>query len=73
MKSLHLIEHQPRWRVALVARFAQFIGVLIHVEGFPFGSSRNNAQRGEVSGAQGSAKPLHQGSAAEVSGQSTAR
>jgi hypothetical protein len=40
MLNLQLVEDQPRWRVALVARFARLIGVLIHVEGIPFGSNR---------------------------------
>lgn len=40
MINLRLIEDQPRWRVALVARLAQLVGVLIHVEGIPFGSNR---------------------------------
>lgn len=40
MKNLQLIESQPRWRVLMVAVFAKMAGVIIHVEGFPFGSSR---------------------------------
>lgn len=49
MLNLHLVEDQPRWRVWLVARFAQLIGVLVHVEGIPFGKTctrRNQTQRG---------------------------
>jgi hypothetical protein len=38
--NLHLIQGQPRWRVAVVALFAKAVGVCVHVEGFPFGSSR---------------------------------
>lgn len=41
MMNLQLIEDQPRWRVWLVANFAKLIGVCIHVEGIPFGSSRS--------------------------------
>lgn len=40
MLNLKLIEDQPHWRVSLVARFAALLGVLIHVEGIPFGSNR---------------------------------
>ncbi len=40
MLNLHLIEKQPRWRIALVAWFAKLVGVCIHVEGIPFGSVR---------------------------------
>lgn len=40
MLNLKLVEDQPRWRVAVVARCAQLMGVLIHVEGIPFGSNR---------------------------------
>lgn len=50
MFNLHLIENQPHWRVALVARFAQLIGVMVHVEGFPFGSKRNYRQGATASG-----------------------
>lgn len=41
MMNLQLIENQPRWRVATVARFAKLMGVCIHVEGIPFGSNRS--------------------------------
>ena len=41
MLNLHHVEDQPHWRVAIVARFAQLMGVLIHVEGIPFGSNRS--------------------------------
>jgi hypothetical protein len=40
MVNLQLIQDQPRWRVALVATIARLVGVLIHVEGIPFGSGR---------------------------------
>jgi len=30
----------PPWRVWLVHLFAKPLGVLVHVEGFPFGSAR---------------------------------
>lgn len=61
MMNLHFVENQPRWRVAIVARFARLIGVLIHVEGIPFGSSRNYSQRGESAGSQGASVSLHEG------------
>lgn len=41
MVNLKLIQCQPRWRVAVVAWFARVVGVMIHVEGLPLGSSRN--------------------------------
>lgn len=44
MMNLKLIRWQPHWRVALVARFAQIVGVQIHVEGIPFGSSRTKTK-----------------------------
>jgi hypothetical protein len=44
MRNLNLVEDQPHWRVALVALFAQFMGVCIHVEGIPFGSNRSRAR-----------------------------
>lgn len=69
MKSLHLVQYQPRWRVALVARFAQLMGVLIHVEGFPFGSARLDTSRGEASGAEGPAGSLHQGTSGQAARQ----
>lgn len=40
MQNVNLIRWQPRWRVAVVARVAQMLGILVHVEGIPFGSSR---------------------------------
>lgn len=54
MLNLQLVQDQPRWRVALVARFAQLMGVLIHVEGIPFGSNRKRTRRPQdTMGAQG--------------------
>ncbi len=53
MLNLQLIENQPRWRVAIVARFAQLMGVCIHVEGIPFGSSRSRKERSEASETMG--------------------
>lgn len=41
MINLKLVKNQPHWRVALVHLFARMTGVLIHVEGFPFGSARH--------------------------------
>jgi hypothetical protein len=54
-KMLHLkyVEDQPRWRVAVVATFAKLMGVLIHVEGVPFGSSRSRQKRKHADGAVG--------------------
>lgn len=40
MRNLHLIQGQPKWRVAVIAIMAKLLGILIHVEGLPFGSSR---------------------------------
>lgn len=55
MINLKLIHDQPRWRVALIHGAARLIGVLVHVEGFPFGSKRNYRQGksalGEIAGA----------------------
>jgi hypothetical protein len=49
MINLTLVKNQPRWRVALVARFAQMMGVLIHVEGIPFGSNRTRIHQAQES------------------------
>lgn len=46
MINLKLIRDLPRWRVGVVHLFAKAMGVLIHVEGFPFGSSRLKEARG---------------------------
>lgn len=40
MVNLKLIETMPRWRIAVVALVARFLGVTVHVEGIPFGSRR---------------------------------
>jgi hypothetical protein len=53
MHNLNLIENQPRWRVAIVSRFAQLMGVMVHVEGFPFGSSRTLQKGKQASGSMG--------------------
>ena len=45
MLNLKLVEDQPHWRVAVVARFAKLMGVLIHVEGIPFGSNRSRKHK----------------------------
>lgn len=45
MNNLHLIGEQPRWRVAIVALLAKLMGVLIHVEGIPFGSVRTRRRK----------------------------
>lgn len=55
MMNLQLIENQPRWRIWIVARFAQLMGVCIHVEGFPFGSIRTRKERGKAEPAMGKA------------------
>lgn len=57
MMNLQLIQNQPRWRVAAVARFARLMGVCIHVEGIPFGSTRKRKStvRTGVAGASGGA------------------
>lgn len=48
MLNLEHIEHQPRWRIAVVHYFAKLMGVCIHVEGIPFGSPRKRrTQTGE--------------------------
>lgn len=31
----------PRWRVVVLHYMARALGILVHVEGFPFGSRRN--------------------------------
>lgn len=54
MLNLKFVEDQPRWRVGGVALFAKLMGVLIHVEGIPFGSGRSRKKQtaGEVGTAQ---------------------
>lgn len=47
MMNLQLIERQPHWRVWMVAWFSRIMGVCIHVEGIPFGSSRLRKKRTE--------------------------
>jgi hypothetical protein len=51
MLNLKFIEFQPRWRVAAVALFAKLMGVLIHVEGAPFGSNRS--RKSQTTGSMG--------------------
>lgn len=46
MLNLKFVEEQPHWRVALVAYFAKLMGVMIHIEGIPFGSSRSRRMAG---------------------------
>lgn len=53
MINLHLIEEQPHWRVAFVHWFAKAMGVCVHVEGIPFGSSRTRRIGKRVSGESG--------------------
>jgi hypothetical protein len=53
--NLNLVS-QPAWRITLVHWFAQLIGVYIHVEGLPFGSTRiwqRSRQAKTLVGAQG--------------------
>jgi len=45
MQNLKFLEDQPQWRVAVVATFAKLLGVLIHVEGIPFGSNRTRKRQ----------------------------
>lgn len=45
MLNLKLVEDQQHWRVAVVATFAKIMGVLIHVEGIPFGSNRTRRHK----------------------------
>jgi hypothetical protein len=40
MTNLNLITHTPHFRVRLVSHLARMLGILIHVEGIPFGSDR---------------------------------
>jgi hypothetical protein len=44
MMNLSLVKNQPRWRVAAVAAVAKLMGVVIHVEGVPFGSYRSRSR-----------------------------
>ena len=53
MMNLQLIERQPHWRVWVVAWFSRIMGVCIHVEGIPFGSSRLRKRRTEAEAALG--------------------
>ena len=46
MLNLKLIKDQPRWRVAMVHLVAKALGVLILVEGFPFGCRIYPRKRG---------------------------
>ena len=56
MMNLKLIERQPHWRVRAVAWLSRMMGVLIHVEGIPFGSSRLCKRRPEAETALGAGK-----------------
>jgi hypothetical protein len=55
MINLNLVERQPHWRVWLVAWFSRIMGVCIHVEGIPFGSSRLRKKRTEDQAEMGAA------------------
>ena len=59
MLNLKLIERHPRWRVWVVANLAKLMGVQIHVEGIPFGSSRTREPqaRSGVAGSAGQTTP----------------
>ncbi|MCK1718849.1 hypothetical protein [Bradyrhizobium sp. 141] len=54
MPNLDLIEHQPHWRIWLVAKFSRLMGVTVHVEGIPFGSGRLRKEREKAEGLVGS-------------------
>jgi hypothetical protein len=41
MMNLRLVQ-QDAWRVRLIHYVAKAAGLLIHIDGIPFGSSRNN-------------------------------
>jgi hypothetical protein len=60
MLNLKLVENQPRWRVASVHYFAKLAGVLIHVEGIPFGS-RRSYRRTKAGEGMATAQPAAQG------------
>lgn len=60
MINLHLIEEQPRWRIAVVHWFAKAMGVCIHVEGIPFGSSRTRRMGQRESGEAGALGQTHE-------------
>lgn len=46
---LYPLTEYARWRVVCIHYAAKLIGVTVHVEGFPYGSSRTRrAQQGEA-------------------------
>lgn len=40
MSNLQMVEGYPRWAVWFVAQVARLVGIVIHVEGIPFGAPR---------------------------------
>lgn len=59
MRNLQLIERQPHWRVAVIHYLARLIGVMVHVEGIPFGSNRTYRRpNAESMGAQQACSPM---------------
>lgn len=59
MLNLVHIEEHPRWRIAVLATAAKLMGVCIHVEGIPFGSSRQRKPKAgkRMEGATGASVP----------------
>jgi len=41
MINANLIDHAPAWKLAIIHFVAKVLGVLVKVEGIPFGSTRN--------------------------------
>jgi hypothetical protein len=41
MINANLISHAPAWKLAIIHYVAKALGVLVKVEGIPFGSNRN--------------------------------
>lgn len=41
MLNANLIEHAPAWKLRIIHYVAKLLGVLVHVEGIPFGSPKN--------------------------------
>lgn len=68
MLNLEHIESQPRWRVAVVHYFAKLMGVCIHAEGIPFGSTRSRRKRAAAAGALGETAEAQGGRSAQTRG-----
>lgn len=56
MMNANLIEHAPAWKLRIIHYVAKALGVLVKVEGFPFGSNRNIDFSGNTGFAEGSFK-----------------